>query len=140
MQMQTMHVTREKGGSKTKKGRSKWFKKFLGRLRRRLHLFFSRHKIQEILPGKTRKCKKKCNIQGKKELFSQSHFWEQKLRREALRLSESATTSQVAPKLTHREKPGPAPVLGSRLLMREKQLNFIPVGVTTFGVKPQTQP
>ena len=55
-------------GSKTKKGRSKWFKNFLRRLRRQLQAFFSRHKMQEFLPGKSRKMQKNATFKGEKPL------------------------------------------------------------------------
>ena len=53
-----MQLAREKRGPRQKNGRSKWFKIILRRLQRRWEPFFSRHKLQEFLPGKSRKCKK----------------------------------------------------------------------------------
>ena len=54
-----------KKGSETKKARSKWFKVFLRRLRCRLHSLFSRHKTQQLLPGKSQKMQKNATTQQK---------------------------------------------------------------------------
>ena len=69
--MQKKSNSQGKRGVQDKKKRSKWFKNFLRRLWRRLHLLFSTHKMIFFLPEKkienAKKCKK-CNLQGKKAL------------------------------------------------------------------------